>query len=147
MRTVLESIVVVSVLAALSSVELLMLKGSDPQGWSMMMQRYGSSPLLGTLLANLSIPLIIILYATAIAEMVGISLIVGRIRNLRYGALGPARPRLDGSSSGLGVVPLVARLPPAPPSVPCLSLIREHPSFSASRYLLKDWPFWFQWFA
>ena len=56
MRTALESIVVVSVLAALSSVELLMLKGSDPQGWSVMMQRYGRSPLLGTLLANLSIP-------------------------------------------------------------------------------------------
>ena len=141
MRTVLESIVVVSVLAALSSAELLILKGSDPQGWSMMMQRYGRSPLLDTLLVNLSIPLIIVLYATAVVEIAGFSLIVGRIRDLRYGVMSPARPQLDGSSSGLGIVPLAVRLPPAPPSVPCLSLIREHPSFSASRWLLKDWSF------
>ena len=146
MRTVLKSIVVVSVLAALSSVELLILKGSDPQGWSVMMQRYGRSPLLDTLLVNLSIPLIIVLYATAVVEIAGFSLIVGKIRDLRYG-IRSTRPQQDGSSSGLGVVPLAVRLPPAPPSVPCLSLIREHPSFSASRYLLKDWPFWFQWFA
>ena len=138
MRTVLESIVVVSVLAVLSSAELLILKGSDTQGWSMMLQRYGHSPLLGTLLANLSIPLIIILYATAVAEIAGFSLIVGRIKDLRYGVMSPAHPPPDGSSSGIGVVPFMVRLPPAPPSVPCLSLIREHSSFTASRNSLKD---------
>jgi|ACXM01.1.fsa_nt_gi hypothetical protein len=138
MRTVLKFIIVASCLAVLSSAELLILKRFDQQEWSLMLQQYRHSPLLGVVLVNLSIPLVIVLYITSIAEIAGISLISGRIRNLRYGIQDIARSRTDGSSLGIRVVPFMVHLPPAPHSIPSLSLIREHPSFDSSHYSLKD---------